>query len=303
MILAKLKVKIKQKGIFENLMVDQNYTGWYRYIPTSEEWGELYTENNIKSLNLLENQYLLIYEKNEDENTFINAYCNEDGRLRKVSKGSIPLNKKRKEDSRSIYPRNEEQICAIDLLLDDSKTVKLITGKFGSGKTMLMVGAALYLLRNSHYEKIIWVRNNVDVKNTKDLGALPGDVNEKLLPFLGPFIDHVGVVETESMVNNGSLTVEPLQFLRGRNFENSIIMCSEAENLTKEHIQLIVARAAENSIVMFDADTKQRDKEVFESSKGVEMMIDRLKGNPLFGYVQLVKGERSETASLADLLD
>ena len=78
---------------------------------------------------------------------------------------------------------------------------------------------------------------------------MPGTALDKLLPYLGPFIDHVGVVEVESMISNGQLLVEPLQSLRGRNFENSLIMCSEAENLTKEHIQLIIARAAEGSEV------------------------------------------------------
>lgn len=135
------------------------------------------------------------------------------------------------------------------------------------------------------------------------MGALPGEVLDKLLPYLGPFIDHVGEAEVKSMIDNENLTVEPLQFLRGRNFERSIIMCSEAENLTKEHIQLIIARAAEGSIVMFDADINQRDKATFERSKGIETMIERFKGNKLFGYVHLIKGERSETASMADLLN
>lgn len=168
---------------------------------------------------------------------------------------------------------------------------------------MLLVSAALNMLNGGRYDRIIWIRNNIDVKDTKDIGALPGEAIEKLLPYLGPFIDHVGEDEVTSMINNGSLMVEPLQFLRGRNFENSIIMCSEAENLTKEHIQLIIARAAEGSIIMFDADNKQRDKIVFEKSKGIETMIERFKGNKLFGYVHLVKGERSETAAMADLLN
>ena len=105
------------------------------------------------------------------------------------------------------------------------------------------------------------------------------------------------------MIEDGLLTVEPLQSLRGRNFENTLIMCSEAENLTKEHIQLIIARAAEGSAVWLDADIRQRDKAVFEKSKGIEALIDRLKGNHLFGYVHLIKTERSATASLADLLN
>ena len=105
------------------------------------------------------------------------------------------------------------------------------------------------------------------------------------------------------MLDKGTLIVEPLQSLRGRNFDNTLIMCSEAENLTKEHIQLIIARAAEGSEVWFDADNRQRDKVSFEKSKGIETLIERLAGQKLFGYVHLIKSERSKTAALADLLN
>lgn len=279
------------------------YTGWIKWKPEGDEWIDLY-EGGKLPFEMLENQYLLTYEEDkEGKQSLIHQYCYEDGKLRKVSRGSINISKKREKDSKCIYPRNDEQICAIDMLLDESKTIKLLTGSWGTGKTMLLVSAALNMLNKGHYDKIIWIRNNIDVKDTKDIGALPGEAIEKLLPYLGPFIDHVGEAEVESMINNGNLMVEPLQFLRGRNFERSIIMCSEAENLTKEHIQLIIARAAEGSIVMFDADNRQRDKAIFEKSKGIETMIDRFKGNKLFGYVHLIKGERSETASMADLLN
>lgn len=280
---------------------NNNYTGWFKWYPTDNEWAELYANKTLPNyVDLLENEYLLTYDKN---NELIGVYCWEESELRKVSRGSINVGKKKKEENKIIYPRNDEQICAIDMLLDNSKTVKLLTGKFGSGKDLLMASASLKLLRLGDYDKIIWVRNNVDVKDTVPLGALPGEMLDKMLPFLGPFIDHVGEEEVKSMITNGNLEVQPLQFIRGRNFTRSIIMCSEAENLTLSHIQLILARAAEGSIVMFNADTKQRDKSVFEKSKGIEMLIDRLKGNKLFGFVQLEKGERSETASLADLLD
>ena len=279
------------------------YTGWIKWVPNNDEWVELY-EGDKLPLNMLENQYLLTYEEDKDgKQSLIHQFCYEEGKLRKVPRGSINISKKREKDSKVIYPRNDEQICAIDMLLDESKTIKLLTGSWGTGKTMLLVSAALNMLNRGRYDRIIWIRNNIDVKDTKDIGALPGEAIEKLLPYLGPFIDHVGEDEVTSMINNGSLMVEPLQFLRGRNFENSIIMCSEAENLTKEHIQLIIARAAEGSIVMFDADNRQRDKAIFEKSKGIETMIERFKGNKLFGYVHLVKGERSETAAMADLLN
>ncbi len=97
--------------------------------------------------------------------------------------------------------------------------------------------------------------------------------------------------------------VEPLQSLRGRNFENTLIMCSEAENLTFDHLKLIVARAAEGSEVWLDGDIRQRDKAAFEKSKGLEKFIQCLAGEKLFGYVKLIKSERSPTAALADKLD
>lgn len=114
---------------------------------------------------------------------------------------------------------------------------------------MILVAAALEALKAGRFEKIVWIRNNVRVRDTEDLGALPGEVNEKLLPYLGPFIDHCGNEKVITMLNKGSLEIEPLQSLRGRNLTNTLIMCSEAENLTKEHIQLIIARAAEGSEV------------------------------------------------------
>lgn len=168
---------------------------------------------------------------------------------------------------------------------------------------MILVTAALEALKNNRFDKIIWIRNNVDLKDTKDLGALPGDVLTKLLPFLGPFRDHAGDNAVKTMLNKGTLVVEPLQSLRGRNFENSLIMCSECENLTKEQIQLIIARAAEGTEVWLDGDTRQRDKATFEKSRGVESLIEKFAGQELFGYVNLVKSERSRTAAMADLLN
>lgn len=169
------------------------------------------------------------------------------------------------------------------------------------GKTLMLVTAGLQALKEKRFDKIVWIRNNIDVKDTKDLGALPGEVNEKLMPFLGPFIDHAGGKQAvEKMLEEGQLVVEPLQFLRGRNLENTLIMCSESENLTREHLQLIVARCAEGSHLWLDGDTAQRDKTSFEKSKGLERLIESLAGDKLFGYVNLTQVERSATASLAD---
>ena len=303
-------------------MADITYTGWKKWSPTSEEWAELYATGTVP-VSLKENEYLIV--KSDGSSTIF--YCYENGQLRKFTGGSIKTTKddtpvllessKSKQDDKQhssaqkyskgknvvITPRNDEQVCAFDLMKDSSKTVKLLTGTWGTGKTLILVSAALEALKAGRFKRIVWIRNNVDVKDTKDLGALPGEVIDKLLPFLGPFIDHAGENSVRTMLNKGTLVVEPLQSLRGRNFDDTLIMCSEAENLTKEHIQLIIARAAEGSEVWFDADNRQRDKASFERSRGIETLIERFAGQKLFGYVHLVKSERSETAAMADLLN
>ena len=303
-------------------MADITYTGWKKWSPTSEEWAELYATGTVP-VSLKENEYLIV--KSEGSSTIF--YCYENGQLRKFTGGSIKTTKddtpvllessKSKQDDKQhssaqkyskgknvvIVPRNDEQVCAFDLMKDPSKTVKLLTGTWGTGKTLILVSAALEALKAGRFKKIVWIRNNVDVKDTKDLGALPGEVIDKLLPFLGPFIDHAGENSVRTMLNKGTLVVEPLQSLRGRNFDDTLIMCSEAENLTKEHIQLIIARAAEGSEVWFDADNRQRDKASFERARGIETLIECFAGQKLFGYVHLVKSERSETAAMADLLN
>lgn len=301
----------------------QTYTGWVKWHPTKEELERFYGDLAYPfEKELTENQYLIVYDLDNTPS----YYCYEHGKLRPFkgrsiktfregdeqdgqSESSSKEKKSKKKSSYSkgkqalIYPRNDEQVCAFDLIKDEEKTIKLFTGAWGSGKTLILVTAALEALRLDKFEKIIWIRNNVDVKDTKDLGALPGEIIDKLLPYLGPFVDHAGEDSVRTMINKKTLQVEPLQSLRGRNFENTLIMCSEAENLTKEHLQLIIARAAEGSQVWLDGDWKQRDRTVFEKSRGLETLIERLAGEELFGYVHLIKSERSATARLADKLD
>lgn len=203
-----------------------------------------------------------------------------------------------------IKPRNPEQYCAMDLLLRKEIPVKLITGKFGSGKSLLCITAALQAVQRGEFEKIIFVRNNVQVKDTDALGALPGSVMEKTLPYVMPFADHCGGVDgVQMLIEQGKLEVIPLGFLRGRSIRNAILYSMESENLTKEHIQLIMGRIDEGSQLWMDGDLKQRDRQIFEKSAGLELMVERLKGNPLFGYVHLIKSERSKVAQLCDLMD
>lgn len=203
-----------------------------------------------------------------------------------------------------LKPRNVHQELAFDMLQDKNTTVKALLGCFGSGKTMLMIATALQLIRKGQFEKIVYVRNNIEVKDSKPLGALPGTADEKLLPFAMPFADHVGGVGgLEYLQREGQLEVTHLGFLRGRDIKNAVIMASESGNLTREHVQLLLGRVGEGSNLWLDGDLKQVDMSVFENNSGLSLAIDKLKGNPLFAYVHLEKTERSPTAALADLLD
>lgn len=271
------------------------YTGYKNVQFSDEQLSDFYKDKKT-DFDLLENEYLLI---RDSKNELVDKYVLQDSELRRVK-----YTKFDNEFTGSIKPRNPEQEILFDMLADPRSTLKLVTGGFGCGKTMSLVVAALDAIHKGKFDKIVWVRNNIDVKDTVPLGALPGDSFDKLLPFVMPLADHSGGVEgIKMLMDKDQLEVVHLGYLRGRDIRNSIILCSEAENLTKQHIQLLIGRVGEGSNLWMDADLKQRDKIVFEKSAGLETMIERLKGNQLFGYVKLLKTERSKTAQLADLLD
>ena len=249
-----------------------------------------------KSLGMLNNQYGII----EDENGGV-MYCfkNKNDKIT-----MIPYPTVSSKYGGTIKPRNNEQYCAIDLLLDQSCPVKVLTGVYGSGKDYLMINAALQLIEEGKYDKLFYVRNNIEVKDTVPLGALPGEKGDKLQPFLMPLADHVGGLEgLELMVRYGKVEAEHLGYLRGRSLERCIVLSSEAENLTKEHVQLLLGRIGEGSALWLNGDSRQTDKAVFARNSGLEKIVERLQGNEYFGYVHLPKTERSKVAALADLLD
>lgn len=166
----------------------------------------------------------------------------------------------------------------------------------------------------SHYIKVPFKQINtrfigkVKPRNLQQqlalVGHLPGDYKDKLLPFAMPLADHLGGVEgLEYMLGQGKVELVHLGFIRGRDIKNSIIMCSEAENMTKEHIQLLLGRVGEGSSLWMNGDYKQVDGDVFLKNSGLILAVDKLKGHPRFGFVKLLKTERSETAAMADLLD
>ena len=273
------------------------YTGFKDIVLTNpNDINALYDPKTNETFGCLENEYLIARDEKEE---VIDLFKCKDGRL-----AQVPYKAIESKFAGKIKQRNIQQKLGIDMLYDTDITIKILTGKFGTGKDLLMSSAAIDLIEKGYFDKLVYVRNNIEVKNSKPIGHLPGSSNEKLLPFAMCLADHVGGVDGLSyMIEKGVVEVVHLGFIRGRDIKNSIILCSEAENLTKEHIQLLIGRVGEGSSLWINGDFKQTDLAIFERNNGLMIAIDRLKGHPRFGYVKLIKTERSETAAMADLLD
>lgn len=273
-----------------------DYKGYIEVEMNDDCLAQFYSNKDLWAGDLYENQYMLIKDSTGE---IIDKYCRQNGELRQVL-----YHKLGGTFTGAVKPRNPQQVCLFDMLKDKTSKIKLVTGRFGSGKTMAMTVAALELIEKGKFDKIVWVRNNVSVKDAPEIGFLPGTEIDKLMPYVMPLADHAGGEEgIKKMLENGTLEVIPLGHLRGRSLRNSIVFCSECENLTRQHIQLLMGRIDEGSQLWLDGDTKQRDRAIFEQSAGLERMIERLAGNKLFAHIHLEKSERSEVAALADLLD
>lgn len=199
-----------------------------------------------------------------------------------------------------LRPRNIQQELAFDMLQDSNTTVKLLTGTWGSGKTMLMAATALNYVMGGAYDRLVWIRNNYETRDTNAIGHLPGSFMDKMIVWAAPLADHLGGEEgLNRAVNEGQVEIQHLGFIRGRDIKNSIVLCSEAENLTREHMALLLSRIGEGSALWLDGDVAQTDHKKFDTNSGIRAIIDSLAGDPLFGYVHLTKTERSKTAELA----
>lgn len=247
-----------------------------------------------------ENEFLVV--KNSSTKETHSIFRNIHNKLKLINKNNFINN----EWSKTITPRNSEQKCLFDLLLDDSITILLAKGKYGSGKTMCLVNYALQQLDKGSINKIIWVPNNSYSQDSRELGTLPGALLDKEMPFLGSLVDIVGEQGVTKLLQEDKLEIVPISIMRGRNFNNSIILVNEAQNLTEEHIKLLIGRIAENSRIFFDGDIKQADNHIFKNKNGLALLLKLSESqvfSGIFGTITLEKIERSFTAQASDYLD
>lgn len=248
-------------------------------------------------ISLLINQYVII--KNSDGEIIDKGRWTESG-FAKLKYKNIENNMFGK-----ISPRNIEQQMAFDLLQNKNITGALLIGSMGSGKTMLSLCYALDQVTSnrSKYDRIVFLRNSIPVKNTVDLGALPGTLEEKIRPYAMSLADIIGsITELDRLIQEEVIVLDHLGFIRGRSYKRSLIILSEAQNITREMAALLIARVGEDSRLIVEGDISQCDKDVFEKQSGIMAMVDALKGDPEFGMVTLKKNERSRFASLSDRL-
>lgn len=244
------------------------------------------------------NEYLVLRNENRSALGFYDAAA---GTVRRVDKLV----------SYGINPRNAEQIFAMDALCNPGIPLVTITGKAGTGKTLLALAAGLRERR--HFRQIFMARPVVPL-SSKDIGYLPGDIEAKLDPYMQPLYDNLGVMQLAEKSQSGGrpiaelleekkLVVSPLAYIRGRSLVQIFFIVDEAQNLTPHEIKTIITRAGEGTKVVFTGDIFQIDHPYLDShTNGLSYLIEKMQGQRLYAHINLEKGERSELAELASNL-
>jgi len=218
-----------------------------------------------------------------------------------------------KKTAYGIKPRNAEQTFSVHALLDPEIKLVSLTGKAGTGKTLLALACAI--AQHGMYEQVLLARPIVALSN-RDIGFLPGDVEEKISPYMQPLFDNLAVIKRcfnphsaenkliEELQKEERLVISPLAFIRGRSLSNCYFIIDEAQNLTPHEVKTIITRAGEGTKMVFTGDIQQIDSPYLDmQSNGLAHLTEKMKGQDIFAHVNLVKGERSYLAELAsDLL-
>jgi PhoH-like ATPase len=249
---------------------------------------------------LFPNEYLIL--KNQQKSALA-VYDSEINVIKRVEK----------KNAYGIIPRNAEQTFALHALINPNVLLVTLSGKAGTGKTLIALAAALEVRK--FYQQIYLARPIIPLSN-KDLGYLPGNLEAKLDPYMQPLYDNLNVIKNQfnesdkayirisGMLDQEKLFIAPLAYIRGRSLERIFFIVDEAQNLTPHEVKTIITRAGEGTKIVFTGDPYQIDSPYLDAqSNGLTFLIDRMKGQSIYAHITLEKGERSLLAELAsDLL-
>ncbi|WP_299484951.1 PhoH family protein [Acaryochloris sp. IP29b_bin.137] len=229
----------------------------------------------------------------------------------------VPLPKFPHNGISRIRARNREQKFAFELLMQDSISLVTLVGKAGTGKTLLAIAAGLHKVADEKsYSRLLIARPIVPMG--RDLGYLPGDIDEKLTPWMQPLYDNFDLIfgtqdvagqpshwrrGHEELIDQGLLQIEPLTYIRGRTIPNQFLIVDEAQNLTPHEVKTILTRAGEHTKVVLTGDPEQIDNPYVDAaSNGLTYVVERFKAETIAGHITLYQGERSSLAEKAAAL-
>ncbi len=215
----------------------------------------------------------------------------------------------KKERPSNIEPRNFEQTFSVNALLEAYIKLICLSGKAGTGKTLLAIAAGLQLLKEEKVAQLIIAAATVPLGN-KEIGFLPGDAQEKVSPYMQGLFDNLAFIKRqmnqkdsdliEQKQKSGLISIQPLASIRGRSLNDTFFVIDESQNLTPHEVKTIVTRAGQNTKIVFCGDVSQIDSPYLDAySNGLSHLIAKMTGQKLFAHVMLEKGERSELAELA----
>ena len=284
--------------------VEELYSGNAELDVSSADVDKFYAEGSLTlEQPPLANQYLLLKDRDNASHSALGRF---DGTTKKVQ----PVRKLR-EGVWGIRPRNKEQHFALDLLLNDDIKLVTLVGKAGTGKTLLAIAAGLQkVVEEGIYQKLLVSRPIFPLG--KDIGFLPGDIEEKLNPWMQPIYDNLELLlgfskaekkegrSHQELIDLGYIEIEPLTYIRGRSIPNQFMIVDEAQNLTPHEVKTIITRVGENTKIILTGDPYQIDNPYIDASNnGLTTVVEKFKGESLAGHVSLSKGERSALAELA----
>jgi len=285
--------------------LDFLYTGFLSHLIDDEIVNQFYDSKDImldpSEVKIHPNQFIMLVSNSNDKKTALAKFVDYNKPLFKIGDYG-------KKGIWGVRPRNKEQSFALDLLMDTEVPIVTLVGKAGCGKTLLAIAAGLeqVIERNKEtpYTRLIITRPVQPLG--RDIGYLPGTLEEKMLPWLTPIQDNLRYLlgndkTTLSMyIDNGHIEVEALTYIRGRSIANAYLIIDEAQNLTKHELKTIITRVGEGTKIVFTGDVEQIDNlYIDETSNGLTYAVEKFKEHDIAGHVNLQRGERSKVATLA----